>query len=227
MRPEPCSAAEPSSSTETTARAFEPPFSFSLPSIDAFQLAAAVLLTAQLPLTLANSVISTADAAQRYFPREAGRVTPRRLSLSIAAANVWAGFAGGLPVCHGSGGLTAHYSMGARRPRSTAITGVTLIVIALALGNAGLAIRHIVPMPLDVQSAYDIPFVILAGALAVVLDGNLAYAGGVTLLMWYATRAMLHVWPGGMGGLSAITHRVLHPGRMAAAPVSARNANER
>ncbi len=203
-----------------------------------------MLLTAQLPLTLANSVISTADAAQRYFPREAGRVTPRRLSLSIAAANVWAGLAGGLPACHGSGGLTAHYSMGARCPRSTAITGVTLIVIALALGNAGLAIRHLVPMPffgllllfvavqharlaLDVQSAYDIPFVILAGALAVVLDGNLAYAGGVTLLMWYATRAMLHVWPGGMGGLSAITHRVLHPGRMAAAPVSARNANER
>src|SRR3989337_1937818 len=42
--------------------------SFGLPNAQAFTTAAAVLLTAQLPLTLANSVVATTDAAKHYFP---------------------------------------------------------------------------------------------------------------------------------------------------------------
>ena len=96
------------------------------PKLDAFTTAAAVLLTAQLPLTLANSVIATADAAHVYFPERASRATPRRLSVSIALGNLWAGPFGGLPICHGSGGLTAHYKMGARTPTATALLGIML-----------------------------------------------------------------------------------------------------
>jgi hypothetical protein len=116
--------------------------------------------------------------------------------------------------------------MGARRPVSTGIVGVTLIVFAVALGDAGLAIRYLVPMPffgllllfvgvqharlaLDVQSASDIPFVALAGALAVAFDGNLAYAGGLTLLAWYLARGLLHAWHDGAGALSSLAGRPL------------------
>jgi MFS superfamily sulfate permease-like transporter len=188
------------------------PIVFGLPGANDFALAATVLLAAQLPLTIANSVISTADASAAYFPDRAQRVTPRRLSFSIAAGNVWAGLFGGLPVCHGSGGLTAHYSFGARRPLSTALTGLTLIAVALLFGQAGLAFRHIIPLPffgllllfvglqhaklaLNLPSRSDVPYVALAGALAVVFDGNLAYAGAITLAAYWLVHGYEWLWP--------------------------------
>ncbi len=181
------------------------PLVFAAPHLDAFSTAGVLLLTAQLPLTIANSVVATADTAAAYFPAASHRVTPRRLSLSIALANLWAGFAGGLPVCHGSGGLTAHYSFGARRPLSTAIIGVTLIVVALMFGHAGLVIRRVVPLPffgllllfvgiqharlaMSVATAMDAGFVLLTGALTVVFDGNLAYAAIASMATYWLVR---------------------------------------
>ena len=175
------------------------------PELNAFSTAAALLLTAQLPLTIANSVVATADTAAAYFPGSSARVTPRRLSLSIALGNLWAGFAGGLPVCHGSGGLTAHYSFGARRPLSTAITGLTLIAVALMFGHAVLVVRHVVPLPffgllllfvgiqharlaMDIQGTLDRGFVVLTGVLAVVFDGNLAYAAIAAMAAYWLVR---------------------------------------
>lgn len=188
------------------------PMSMGLPDTTAFATAFTVLLAAQLPLTLANSVIATTDAARAYFPASSHRATPRRLSLSIAAGNVWAGLFGGLPVCHGSGGLTAHYSLGARTSRATAITGVTLIFIAIAFGATGLALRHVVPLPffgvlllfvglqhaklaLAVPSNRDLAFVAFAGILAVVLDGNLAIAALATYAAYQLTQGWMWAWP--------------------------------
>jgi MFS superfamily sulfate permease-like transporter len=173
-------------------------FSAGMPGLEAFGTAAAVLLTAQLPLTLANSVIATADASARYFPEQAGRATPRRLSLSIAAGNLWAGFFGGLPVCHGSGGLTAHYRLGARTPMATTLLGLVLVGVALALGLMAQDVRTLIPLPFfgvlllyvgvqhvalaaNVERSSDLLYVALAGILTAVFDGNLAYAAGITL----------------------------------------------
>jgi MFS superfamily sulfate permease-like transporter len=195
------------------AAAFGPaPMAVNVPNAEAFGTAAAVLLTAQLPLTLANSVISTADASKRYFP-QAAKATPRNLSISIALGNIWAGFFGGLPVCHGSGGLTAHYRLGARTPAATALLGVVLIVIALGFGQGAQSIRTLVPLPffgmlllfvgiqhivlaLGVEKRSDLAFVGLAGVLAVALDGNLAYVAALTLAACWATRALERFLPG-------------------------------
>ena len=177
------------------------------PTFDAFTTAAAVLLAAQLPLTVANSVIATADAAHAYFPDRAGHTTPRRLSISIALGNLWAGLFGGLPVCHGSGGLTAHYKMGARTPMATTLIGVVLIAVAVIFGNAAQSVRTLVPLPffgilllfvgiqhialaLKVEQRSDLPFVGLAGALAVLFDGNLAYAAAITLGVYWAAQGL-------------------------------------
>jgi len=178
-----------------------------LPNFDALGTAAAVLLTAQLPLTVANSVIATTDASHTYFPAQAHRVTFRRLSFSIALGNLWAGLFGGLPVCHGSGGLTAHYKMGARTPVATTLIGVVLIAVAVIFGNAAQSVRTLVPLPffgilllfvgiqhialaLKVEQRSDLPFVGLAGVLAVLFDGNLAYAAAVTLAVYWAAQGL-------------------------------------
>jgi len=188
------------------------PITPGVPGIEAFGIAAAVLLTAQLPLTIANSVIATADASRMYFPDQAGRVTPRRLSLSIALSNLWAGLLGGLPACHGSGGLTAHYKMGARTPLATTLLGITLIAIAILFGSAAQSVRTLIPLPFfgvlllfvgiqhaalatNVERRSDLMYVGLAGVLAVLLDGNLAYAGGLTLCAYWALQGLQRLAP--------------------------------
>lgn len=123
------------------------PASFSpyLPSPSDFLVALPLLVVPQLPLTLGNSVIATSDAARSYFGVRARKVTPRALCSTIAAGNLWAGLAGGLPMCHGCGGLTAHYRLGARTPLATAIVGGSLIAVALLFGGAALEARSIIP----------------------------------------------------------------------------------
>ncbi|TAL29728.1 MAG: hypothetical protein EPN97_13110 [Alphaproteobacteria bacterium] len=86
----------------------------------------------QLALTLVNSVIGTHDVAQRYFGDAASRVTPARLLRSIGIGNILVAPLGGLPFCHGAGGVTAHVKGGARSWRMNLVIGGTLLSLALA-----------------------------------------------------------------------------------------------
>lgn len=98
-----------------------------------------LLVLPQLPLTLGNSVAATCEVSRDYFGDGAERVVPRSVTMSVAAANLAAGLFGGMPVCHGSGGVTAHHKFGARTAGSTIILGSILILLALGLGSAGSA----------------------------------------------------------------------------------------
>jgi MFS superfamily sulfate permease-like transporter len=134
------------------------PSSMPLPSlsIEAFTAAATALVLPQLPLTFANSCLAPADAARTYFgPEAARRVTPSRLAVSLGVADVAAGAIGGMPVCHGAGGLTAHRAFGARTGGAPLIMGSALLVLAVGFG-AGLA-----------SVLTHFPLAVLAGLLAV------------------------------------------------------------
>jgi SulP family sulfate permease len=108
--------------------------SMTLPGGAAFATALTTLVLAQLPLTFGNSVVATADAERNYFGERARRVKPNRLAASIAGANLMAGVTGGLPLCHGAGGVTAHYRLGARTAGATASVGALYLALALAVG---------------------------------------------------------------------------------------------
>jgi len=133
------------------------PASLSRPDLDlaTFGAAFVVLVIPQLPLTFANSCLATADAARTYFGSAARRVRPGRLATTLGAANLFAGAIGGMPVCHGAGGMTAHRTFGARTGAAPAVIGATLVVLAVVFG-AGLA---------ALLTAFPLP--ILAGLLAV------------------------------------------------------------
>lgn len=92
--------------------------------------AVAALILPQLALTLANSVVATHDAAHRYFGKAAWRVKPSRLLRSIGIGNVLSAAVGGLPFCHGSGGLTAHVKGGAKSWHMNLIIGGVLLFLA-------------------------------------------------------------------------------------------------
>ncbi|MDA8132563.1 MAG: putative sulfate/molybdate transporter [Elusimicrobia bacterium] len=115
------------------------PASAAFPSLPELTSAFWVLVLPQLPLTLGNSVAATCDVSAGYFGEEAARVRPRPVTMSIALSNLAAGLLGGMPVCHGSGGVTAHHKFGARTAGSTIILGAAFISLALMLGSAGAA----------------------------------------------------------------------------------------
>jgi sulfate permease, SulP family len=100
----------------------------------------ALMVLPQIALTLTNSVLGTQRAAQDYYGERADRVTPRRLLQSLGLGNLIVGSLGGMPYCHGSGGVTAHYRGGSRTWRSNVIIGLTLLVMSglLVLGGGGL-----------------------------------------------------------------------------------------
>jgi hypothetical protein len=128
-----------------------------LPPSSAFGTAFLLLVIPQLPLTFGNAVVAVNDLAHEYFGPAARRVTPSRVCLSAGIGNTLSALLGGMPMCHGAGGLTAHVRLGARRARMN-----------LWLGGVFLA--------LGLFFAAQIP--VILGVLPVsVLAAFLAYAG--------------------------------------------------
>jgi MFS superfamily sulfate permease-like transporter len=117
--------------------------SLSFPGASEFATALTTLVLAQIPLTFGNSIVATADAEREYFGERARRVDARRLASSISIANVTAGLTGGLPVCHGAGGVTAHYRLGARTAGATLMVGAIYVALGIALGASLPAFLHL------------------------------------------------------------------------------------
>jgi len=99
----------------------------------------------QFPLTLTNSVLVTTVLAHNLFPDKSCRVTNKNLCFSLGVGNLIASPLGIIPMCHGSGGLAAHYRFGARTAFSTAFIGLILLFIGLFLGSSGLQVLQIIP----------------------------------------------------------------------------------
>jgi len=131
--------------------------SLHLPPASAYATAFLLLVVPQLPLTFGNAVVAVNDLAHEYFGDRGRRVTPSRVCLSAGIGNTVSAVLGGMPMCHGAGGLTAHVRLGARSARTN-----------LWLGGAFLS--------LGLLFAAQLP--VILGVLPVsVLAAFLAYAG--------------------------------------------------
>lgn len=117
-----------------------------LPGLAEVEDAVTRLVLPQLSLTLTNAVLLTALLAGDYFGPRAARVTPRRLSISSGLANLLLTPLGALPMCHGAGGLAAHYRFGARSGLAPLLLGAALLILALLPGGAGAALLAAIPM---------------------------------------------------------------------------------
>ena len=126
-----------------------------------------LLVIPQLPLTLGNAVFALADLEREYFGPRARRVTPTSISLSCGLANLAVGVLGGMPMCHGSGGLTAHYRAGARTRRMNLMIGGVLFAVGMLLGPLAIAIMAWIPV------AVLMGFLLFAGTLHALLVRDL------------------------------------------------------
>jgi len=94
---------------------------------------------AQIPLTLLNSVIAITDLTNSLFEEEirAGvkkEMTTKSTTVSLGLVNVACIF-GGIPTCHGSGGLAGQYKFGGRSGLSVVFLGIVKVLIGLCGGS--------------------------------------------------------------------------------------------
>jgi hypothetical protein len=104
-----------------------------------------VLALPQLPLSLSNSVIATHRTLRDLFPARA--VTVRKIGLTYGIANLVLPWLGGVPVCHGCGGLAGHHAFGGRTGGSVVIYGALFLAVGLFFGGAVAEVVRLFPLP--------------------------------------------------------------------------------
>ncbi|MFC1884033.1 putative sulfate/molybdate transporter [Thermodesulfobacteriota bacterium] len=117
-----------------------------MPDTDDFIFAMVVLVLPQIPMTLGNAVISYVDLSKEYFGELSKRVTYSSSCTSMALINFFSFIFGGMPLCHGAGGLAAHYRFGARTCGSNLIIGIALTLLAFFIGGDFISVFYLIPM---------------------------------------------------------------------------------
>jgi xanthine/uracil permease len=168
-----------------------------------------VLALPQIPLSLGNSVLATRQLAGDLFPDR--HFTIRKIGLTYALMNLVNPWFGGVPTCHGSGGMAGHFTFGGRTGGSVIIYGLLFLGLGLFFGGGFDHIAKSFPLPIlgvillfealaliwlvrdTAHSRTDFPIAVLVGLLAVglpygyviglVIGTVLVYLGGRTRLV--------------------------------------------
>ena len=156
---------------------------------------------AQVPLTVTNATIATAALIKTYWPDRP--VTERRLSLNQGIMNVLTPFFGGMPMCHGAGGLAGQYYFGARTGGTNIIEGAMEIGLGLFFSASVAGLFGVFPAPIigammllvgieltkfakNIRPNADL--LALAGTVAVALPTNMAFGFAAGSAIHYAVR---------------------------------------
>lgn len=102
---------------------------FTAPKKELFLQSLILLALPQIPLSIGNSILASNQLVKDYFPEK--KITISNISFTYSLMNLISPFFGGIPVCHGSGGLVGHYNFGARTGGSVFIYGIFFVSIGL------------------------------------------------------------------------------------------------
>lgn len=160
-----------------------------------------VLALPQIPLSLGNSVLATRQLAEDLFPDR--RFTIRRIGLTYGVMNLINPWFGGVPTCHGSGGMAGHFAFGGRTGGSVVIYGSIFVLLGLFFGAGFDQITRAFPLPIlgvillfealaliwlvreTAASRTEFPIAVLAGVLAVGLPYGYVIGLAVGTALFY------------------------------------------
>ena len=171
---------------------------FGFPTSADFSLAFLMLVLPQLPMTIGNAVVANADLSRQYFAEKSEKVTTKALCLSMGLANLLCFFIGGMPLCHGAGGLASHYAFGARSAGSNLIIGSIFVLLAILLGKHAVSLLQLIPFSalgvllffagsqlaltiMDMKHRKE--FFVIFAMLGITLVSNLAIAFGIGIAL--------------------------------------------
>lgn len=163
---------------------------FSMP--DDFIISSWRLVLPQIPLTIANAILATSLLAADLFKKD---ITDDSLSRSIGLMNIFSAPLGGFPMCHGAGGLAAHYRFGGRTGGTNIIAAVILLFFAfifsdtsaVALIPAGIFAALLVFVALELGKhglKSEVPALsVIIAAAALIFDMTTGFVLGLVLAM--------------------------------------------
>ena len=157
-------------------------------------LGALLLALPQLPLTFGNALIAITEENNRLFPDRP--VTERQVALSTGVVNLFSSAIGGIPMCHGAGGMAGHVKFGARTGGASMMLGMLLTGLGLFFADSvGTLFRLFPPAVLgvilflagaelalgsrDPSTEKEDRFVVLATAAFAVLNVGVAVIFGI------------------------------------------------
>ncbi len=150
----------------------------------------------QAPLTLGNAIIATVAENNSYFPDR--KVSAKTISIDHGMMNFISAFIGGIPICHGAGGMAGHIRFGARTGGALVILGVIVLLTGLFLSDSVALIFQVFPRPIlgvilffagvelalvikDVKLKKQNLFVLLVTAGIAMWNMGVAYLAGLML----------------------------------------------
>ncbi len=108
-----------------------------------FVIGLVFLAIPQVPLTLGNAMIAIVEENNRLFPNRP--VSERSVSISTGLMNLFSAGIGGVPMCHGAGGMAGHVRFGAQTGGAVIILGTLLIVLGLFFSGSIEIIFSVIP----------------------------------------------------------------------------------
>ena len=157
---------------------------------DQWSTALTLLVLPQLPLSLSNSVIATQRTVRDFFPEKP--LTLRAIGLTYAAMNLLVPWLGGVPVCHGCGGLAGYCALGARTGGAVVFYGALYVLVGALFSSAFREVVQVFPLPV-----LGAVLLVEAGVLLFLLrelgrsPTRLTLAAGVALLCVFAPQGYL------------------------------------
>lgn len=150
----------------------------------------------QAPLTLGNAIIATVSENNTYFPDR--KVTAKTISIDHGIMNLISTFIGGIPMCHGAGGMAGHIRFGAKTGGALVILGLIILFVGLFLSDSITLLLQIFPRPIlgvilffagvelalvikDVKLKKQNLFVLLVTAGIAMWNMGVAYLAGLIL----------------------------------------------
>ena len=100
----------------------------------------------QAPLTLGNAIIGTVAENNQHFPGR--KVTAKTISLDHGVMNLISTCIGGVPMCHGAGGMAGHIRFGARTGGALVILGLIVLLTGLFLSDSVALLFQVFPRPI-------------------------------------------------------------------------------
>jgi MFS superfamily sulfate permease-like transporter len=117
-----------------------PAFALSALSWNDLLIGAVFLALPQVPLTLGNAVIAITEENNHLFPDRP--LSEGKIATSTGLMNLLSAGVGGVPMCHGAGGMAGHVQFGARTGGAVVILGAVLLATAIFFsGSVGTLLR--------------------------------------------------------------------------------------
>lgn len=171
-----------------------------VPSLNEMAAAFLVLGLPQLPLSLSNSLIATKKLSDDLFPDK--KLTISKLANTYSVMNMVVPALGGIPTCHGSGGLSGHYAFGGRTGGTLIIYGALFLALGIFFAGDVGSIQALFPLPVlgviltvegftlsrlikKTSGAKELFIAFVVGSICVGVKGGYAYALLAGALIYY------------------------------------------